>query len=151
MLLFNPIKDPGHQLWTKTFNQSALINRWNADTARKYHRSHTEMIDPYRDGVTKIVMPNGVTSIEVRIQRLQGLTSIGFLVASRPLVIEHSLIGSLTNITIPEGIIEIGAGAFIDCSGLTAIEIPSSVIEIGDSAFMSCTGLTDVTIPEGVT
>ena len=56
----------------------------------------------------------------------------------------------LTAVTIPEGVEEIGYGAFRGCTGLTAITIPSSVRIVRDKAFIGCTGLTSVTICEGV-
>lgn len=61
------------------------------------------------------------------------------------------LYGSLTSITIPDGVTSIGNGAFYHCTSLTNITIPDSVTYIGDSAFQECTGLTSVVIPDGVT
>ena len=54
------------------------------------------------------------------------------------------------DVTIPEGVTEIGYSAFEGCTGLTSVTIPAGVTEIGDGAFEGCTGLTSVTIPEGV-
>src|SRR5690242_2749344 len=44
----------------------------------------------------------------------------------------------------------IGDGAF-QGSSLTSVTIPNSVTNIGDNAFSECTGLTSVTIPNSVT
>ena len=52
--------------------------------------------------------------------------------------------------TIPDGVTEIGDGAFNGCSLLTGITIPGSVIEIGDGAFNGCSSLLSITVPEGV-
>ena len=49
------------------------------------------------------------------------------------------------NTIIPDGIITIGANAFICCATLTDVVIPSSVTSIGDGVFMGCAGLTSVT------
>ena len=57
----------------------------------------------------------------------------------------------LTSVVIPEGVKEIGYGAFSGCTGLTNIVIPNSVTVIMSSAFSGCTGLTGIVIPEGVT
>ena len=53
----------------------------------------------------------------------------------------------LEKITIPDDIIEIGYGAFSDCSGLTHVEIPSSITSIECEAFRDC-NLYNVVIPD---
>lgn len=57
----------------------------------------------------------------------------------------------LTTVTMPEGITNIGPGAFRKCSKLTAITIPASVTTISDYAFEDCYGLTNATIQGRVT
>ena len=52
---------------------------------------------------------------------------------------------------IPDGVTEIGRGAFLGCKGLTSIEIPNSVLKIGERAFEECVGLTSIEIPGSVT
>ncbi len=44
---------------------------------------------------------------------------------------------SVVLVTIPEGVSEIGSGAFAGCSGLWVVQIPASVTKIGDNAFDS--------------
>ena len=56
--------------------------------------------------------------------------------------------GSLTSISIPDGVTSIGSGAFLRCYNLTDITIPDSVTSIGEEAFSDCYSLTSVTIPE---
>ncbi|MBR0273974.1 MAG: leucine-rich repeat protein [Bacteroidaceae bacterium] len=58
---------------------------------------------------------------------------------------------SLTSITIPITVKEIGEYAFSECSSLTSITIPKSVTSIGKTAFSDCSSLTSVTIPKSVT
>ena len=58
---------------------------------------------------------------------------------------------SLTSVTLPNSITNIGSSAFYDCSKLTSITIPDSVTSIGSWAFEGCSGLTSVTIPKSVT
>ena len=58
---------------------------------------------------------------------------------------------SLTSITIPESVTEIGYSAFGSCSSLTSITIPDSVTEIEDHTFQFCSSLTSIFIPESVT
>ena len=58
---------------------------------------------------------------------------------------------SLTSVTITDSVTNIGNYAFNGCTSLTSVTIPNSVTSIGDSAFSSCTSLTSVTIPDNVT
>ena len=58
---------------------------------------------------------------------------------------------SLTSLTLPSSVTEIGHKAFWDCSGLTSLTLPSSVTEIGYYAFLGCSGLTSLSFPSGIT
>lgn len=58
---------------------------------------------------------------------------------------------NLTNITIPNSVKNIGARAFEDCTSLKSITIPNSVTSINNGLFSNCTSLTDLTIPSSVT
>lgn len=51
---------------------------------------------------------------------------------------------SVENLVIPDGITEIGSGAFESCESLVSISIPVSVTKIGKYAFYRCDSLTDV-------
>ncbi len=55
------------------------------------------------------------------------------------------------DVTIPNGVTNIGYEAFEDCTGLTSVTISEGVTSIGRNAFFGCTGLQSVTIGEGVT
>ena len=57
---------------------------------------------------------------------------------------------SITSVTIPNGILSIGASAFEGCKSLTNVVIPNSVNSIGDSAFEACGSLTNIVIPDSV-
>ncbi|NBI69046.1 leucine-rich repeat domain-containing protein, partial [Pseudoflavonifractor sp. 60] len=52
-------------------------------------------------------------------------------------------------VTIPEGVTEIGYSAFSGCTSLSSVTIPVGVTEIGENAFSS-TGISDITIPSTV-
>lgn len=81
------------------------------------------------DGLASISIPNSLISIDDR--AFSGT--------------------SLTSITIPENVTNIGASAFSSCSSLTSVTIPESVTNIGASAFSGCSSLTSIIIPNNVT
>jgi BspA type Leucine rich repeat region (6 copies) len=57
----------------------------------------------------------------------------------------------MTNFTFGGGLTIIGVGAFIQCLGLTSITIPDNVTTIGNQAFLNCHSLTNFTFGNGVT
>ena len=66
-------------------------------------------------------------------------------------ILKNLISRQITDITIPDGVTNIGQYAFADCFGLTNITIPNTITNIGYCAFEGCTSLTSITIPEGVT
>lgn len=71
------------------------------------------------------------------------------------LVIENGVVikcdEKAAEVVIPEGVTEIGAGAFMFCESLESIAIPDGVTEIGKLAFMNCESLKSIAIPDSVT
>ena len=57
---------------------------------------------------------------------------------------------NVENLTLPEGIVGIAAGAFADYYYLQTVTFPKSLKYIGAGAFQNCTYLDNVVIPEGV-
>ena len=58
---------------------------------------------------------------------------------------------SLTSITIPNSVSEIGWHAFSNCKSLTSVAIPNSITKIDIGTFEGCTNLKSVEIPNSVT
>ncbi|MCQ2094543.1 MAG: leucine-rich repeat domain-containing protein [Bacteroidaceae bacterium] len=108
----------------------------------------------YCKGLTSITIPNSVTSIgDFAFDGCSGLTSIT-VGSDNPnydsrdncnAIIEtatNTLIAGCMNTVIPNSVTNIGASAFLNCTGLTSITIPNSVTSIGDYAFCNCTSLS---------
>ena len=59
-------------------------------------------------------------------------------------------VNEIYDVSLPDGITKIGAGAFWNCYRVTSITIPDSVTSIGDGAFRSCESLATITIGQNV-
>ena len=58
---------------------------------------------------------------------------------------------NITNVTLPNSIVNISNCAFQGCNNLKSINIPDGVKSFGDSAFAGCSRLTSINIPDGMT
>lgn len=56
-----------------------------------------------------------------------------------------------SQLVIPQTVTKIGASAFENCSVLTSLEIPEGVTSIGEAAFSGCSKLASVNIPKDIT
>jgi hypothetical protein len=59
--------------------------------------------------------------------------------------------GSLTKVTLPQGLTSIGYAAFAYCDALTDINVPDTVTFMDGGAFYYCSSLTGLTLPEKIT
>ena len=57
---------------------------------------------------------------------------------------------SLTEITIPDGVTEIGYEAFSGCENLQQVTVPEGVTRISGSAFLNCKGMRKITLPKSL-
>ena len=64
--------------------------------------------------------------------------------------ITHPWANDITAVMIEEGVTDISAFAFENCTKLTEISLPSSIRKISDGAFWNCSSLASIVIPEGV-
>ena len=111
--------------------------------------------------LTSITIPAGVTNIgALAFSECTGLKTAGLIGSESDYefgwttaIPSNAFSGcsNLTNITIPEGVTNIGNNAFQNCSSLTGITIPEAVTGIGGSAFSGCSSLTSISIPKNVT
>lgn len=131
--------------------------------------------NPNSDKIEKIVIPQGVTSIEeyafYRCENLKeinipdSITSIEGYAFSRCESLKDILIpdsvktigshafhdcASLESIKLPKGLKEISIGTFASCKSLVEFEIPEKVKKIGNSAFNGCSSLKKINIPKGI-
>ncbi len=58
---------------------------------------------------------------------------------------------NIKEITIPNRVTSIGAGAFQTCASLESVTLGRSVASLGSSVFAGCKALTEIALPEGVT
>ncbi len=58
---------------------------------------------------------------------------------------------AMTSILIPDGITDIGNGAFRGCGNLISVTLPDSVIHIGEEVFFGCSNMKSVDTGAGIT
>ncbi len=88
------------------------------------------------------------------IQYPTGRNNASYTVQAGTLVIGDNAFGkngSITAVTLPDGLKKIDSYAFNECKALASVNIPSTVTKIGSLAFGKCTALKEITIPASVT
>ena len=90
----------------------------------------------------KLIQYADGTLTEVTAEDLKGVSNIS--------PYAFTLCNKLTNVTIPDSVIDISDYAFPYCVNLKNITIPGDVINIGNYAFYCCESLIGITIPDSV-
>lgn len=57
----------------------------------------------------------------------------------------------MTSVAMPDSVLNIGDGAFDNCSALSSVILPADLTSISAEAFQNCSSLTKVVLPLGVT
>ncbi|MBO7218836.1 MAG: leucine-rich repeat domain-containing protein, partial [Clostridia bacterium] len=99
--------------------------------------------------VTNLVIPKEVTAISpYAFYMSPGIDKVSFEAGSKCTIIGDNAFGSaeIESISLPEGLISIGAYAFEWCTNLTKINIPSTVTSIGEHAFANCGNISRINI-----
>ena len=101
--------------------------------------------------LTSITIPDSVTRIGYSV--FSGCESLPVIdnIRYADTYLEEVVDKSLTSYSIKEGTRFIGESAFYECDNITEITIPNSVIDIASGAFSWCNNLTSVTIGNSVT
>ena len=153
-------------IWTLTQNNEdnenptyTLILSGTGETAAYsqvpgYNNSDTPWgLSDYNDLITKVVVNEGITGLSYRIFGGMPLLN-SFELPTTVTTLNGTFIGctSLTSITIPEHITEIGLNTFASCNNIRTINWPSSgnLKTIGRMAFNFLYDLKSVIIPRGV-
>ena len=151
---------PGEGPWRLSFLEEGADPFWNA-TLTDGFRTLTAFAE---DGVVRIkpdyrhAVGDGPLDLAKPVVDAAGGTwavaSIGFAPFDRddpdfkqkPV----ELIGNVTSIHLPDTLVEIGSGAFMNCGAVRAIDLPPSLRIIGPWAFSRCRKLGRIVIPAGV-
>lgn len=98
------------------------------------------------DSLSDVEIPDSVTDIAPyafdKTPWLTKLQAEAFGIVGDGILLTYS--GSDSVVNIPEGVKQIGPGAFKEHMGITAVNLPSSVEVIGEEAFMNCRNLKTV-------
>ena len=129
---------------------------FNPGITRVELSSNLESIGPWAfygcTGLTEIVLPSSLTTIDEKAFGATGLTSIA-IPSGVTTIAESAFTGceNLSKVTLPSGVESIGDSAFSGCTALTSVNIPATVATVGMSAFEGCSSLAQITLHEGLT
>ena len=99
----------------------------------------------WQSHVTEIQISNSITRIgDAAFAEAEDLASITLPLGLKA-VSRYMLAGTaVRNLVLPEGVTDIGKGAFEDCSALTTVFLPMTLMTIGNKAFSYCSNLKEI-------
>ena len=109
------------------------------------------------DGITYRIDENGamVAVAEATLTEANILSAVEFEGNQYPVIkINDNVFADNTNltaVTLPKGLVEIGASAFLGCQNLESVVLPESLTTFGRDAFNDCRLLKAIKIPSGIT
>ncbi len=118
----------GHEsdvTWELTGESSNYTLTINGTGATPGYNWGTEPWHGYKDGITSVIIGNGVT----------GIGQYAF-----------SGYSHITSLTIGNNLQTIGVRTFENCTGLTSFILPASMTSIGDMAFGGCSNLSTIIV-----
>ncbi len=120
----------------------AMADYTNTDSGNYNYRT-TAPWYPYASQIKSVVIPSGVTHIgnDAFYWHFNNPNE-----SSAPYSFEN-----ITSLTLPEGLLSVGAYSFSDCSGLSSIRIPDTVTTIGERALSRCYGAAEIVLPAALT
>lgn len=137
---------------TWTLTEDGLLTISGEGPMKDYAYSVTN-VAPWKDlGVTRVVVEEGVTSVGAfafyEVATLEKVT----LPPSLTVIGNEAFKGSgLVQVTIPDSVERIDAGAFKWSDSLISVTLPNRRLTLGDSIFDSCDNLTEVIMPADFT
>lgn len=135
-------------IYSSGFNSDTMLKTVSLPNTIKYIYQHAFVGSVNLESIN---LPDGLLLIDMA--AFEGCESLSELElpSSLTTIGERAFAGSgISSAVIPEGVIEIGNGAFKDCKNLKTVVIPGSVENIPADAFAGCTALESVVISDGV-
>lgn len=103
-------------------------------------------------GLKNLVIPDTVTYYEISLNQ-EAIENIEFpenVPTNKIWKANFYQFGNLQTISVPNGV-EVLEKTFNECSSLTEVHLPDTLVEIRDWTFRNCINLSEITIPDTVT
>lgn len=101
--------------------------------------------------LSSVALPNNIDVLEENLfYGCENLSNIEIPKSVRVIKDAVFQISALSEIDVPDSVIEIGIAAFFDCRKLARVTLSKNIKIIKESAFEECLRLEQITIPEGV-